>query len=337
MEQNKTTHTKENDQSPAASVFSDMALEELTPKEAIELIKDFDGKSIGVETFITSIEDVRCQVVRQDYFRRLIITKKIVGDAGREIQQYEIETYDKLYDALRILFGNLQPVSVWRDKRSRIFQGKSESVSKFTHRFLEVQNKVLAVLANTITDEVKRRFVIEYEREQGLEQYLLGLQKEISIEVRAQRPENIRAAIAKAQAVEAYNYTREVMTQNLSFAERNLGMHHRLSHSSSKPPAPSSSTHRQQVACDYCQRIGHLERDCRKKIYDTERKSNNAQQTSDFHERRLPPQPPPRINHLQEEIKKREETDPSLKLTKSDPLNELLDYQCRTLEEQDNS
>lgn len=262
--------------STAPSEVSDEAFETLSPKEAIELIKEFDGKNIGVEPFIASIEDVRSQVERPDYLRRLVIAKRIVGNAARELQEYETDSYEKLYEGLRILFGNLQPVGVWRDKRARMFQGKNEAVAKFTNRFLEVQNQVLAVLANSTADETRRRFVIEYEREQGLEQYLLGLRKDISTEVRAQRPNNIRAAIAHAQAAEAYDYTREMMTRNLNLNDRNSGTHPRPSSSSTKPSAAALSNQRTQVICNYCRKANHTEEVCRKKIWDTQRESERS-------------------------------------------------------------
>lgn len=321
--------------SRAESVISNEQFEEISPKEALELIKEFDGKNIGVESFIASIEDVREQVTRQDYFRRLIIAKRIVGDAARELQEYETDTYERLYEGLRILFGNLQPVSVFRDKRSRMFQGRNEPVSKFTNRFLEVQNQLLAVLANSTPNENKRRLIIEYEREQGLEQYLLGLRKEISTEVRAQRPDNIRAAIAKAQAAEAYDYTREMMTRNLNISDRNHSTRQGPSHSSSRPSAVSQPHQRTQVSCNYCQRLGHFERDCRKKKFDTQRRTDAPAQSSGFHERRLQHRPPPRVNHLPEKINETEEPDPSLELTPLDPRNELSNFTCETYEEQE--
>lgn len=325
-------------QSESRSIVSEATFEEMTPKEAIELIKEFDGKNIGVEGFISSIEDVRHQVTRQDYLRRLVIAKRIVGDAARELQEYETDSYEKLYGALRLLFGNLQPVSVYRDKRSRMFQGRVESVSKFTNRFLEVQNQVLAVLANSTADENKRKLIVEYEREQGLEQYLLGLRKEISTEVRAQRPDNIRAAIAKAQAAEAYDYTREMMTRNLNLAERNPGMQQRAPRSSNRPPVASPTIQRTPMTCTYCQKLGHLERDCRKKIYDTQRRSNAPAQPSGFRGDRFPPRPPPRVNHVPtEETNQSEETERSLKLTALGPPSEWSSYPCETYADQDDS
>lgn len=310
--------------------------EEITPKEAIDLIKEFDGKNIGVEAFISSIEDVRQQVTRQDYLRRLIIAKRIIGDAERELQEYDIGSYDKLYEGLRILFGNLQPVSVFRDKRSRIFQGKLETVSKFTNRFLEVQNQVLAVLANSTVDEQKRQFVIEYEREQGLEQYLLGLRKEISSEVRAQRPSNIRSAIAKAQASEAYDFTRETMTRSLNLAERHSSAAPpRNAPSTSRPHTHSSATHRQQVSCNYCHIFGHIERDCRKKSRDLQNRNNSSIQQSGFQRDRPLPRPPPGVNHVQEEPTSEEETEENYQgLTPSDQINEYSNYQCQEPDEQ---
>lgn len=320
--------------SRTGSVTTVASFEEITPKEAIELVREFDGKGIGVEAFIASIEDVRSQVARPDYLRKLIIAKRIIGDAAREIEEYETDTYDKLYEGLRILFGNLQPVSVWRDKRARMFQGKNEAVSKFTNRFLAVQNQVLAVLSNSTPDEVKRKFIIEYEREQGLEQYLLGLRKELSTEVRAQRPGTIRAAIAFAQAAEAYDYTREMMTRNLNLTERNANTQHRPSHPTNRPPAASSSTQRTQVSCNYCHKIGHFERDCRKKNYDAQRKANA--QPSGFREGLFPPRPPQLVNHVpMEEMNTTGKTDHCLELTSLDPPNASSNYQCETYEDQE--
>lgn len=281
---------------PRESVDGPHTEEILTPKEAIEIVREFDGKNLSIESFIGEIDEARGLVPndRQKYLLRLIKAKRITGTAARELEAYSTETYQELFEALRLLYASTQPVEVWQNSRARCFQRRNETVTQYANRFLEVQNKVLNCTINSTEPIDDRRIHAEYERKQGLRQFLLGLRPEYAIQVRSQNPGNIRQAIALAQAAESQQMTREIMMKQ---AESKPDREHGTRTTTNFKTQDRPSDRNRIVTCNYCKRLGHSEHECRTKKYHEER----AKQTRNFREDSVQKNPPGRIHEIQDD------------------------------------
>nr|XP_012136797.1 PREDICTED: uncharacterized protein LOC105662010 [Megachile rotundata] len=266
----------------------------LTPKEAIEVIRDFDGKSQSVESFIAEIDEVKRLVPRekQNYFLRLIKAKRIVGTVAREMEAYTTDTYNEFFEALRLMYASTQPVEVWQNSRSRCFQRRNETVTQYANRFLEIQNKVLSCTVNSEESVENKRAYAEYERKQGLRQFILGLRTEYATEVRAQVPKNIRQAIAIAQTSESQQMTREMMMRQLEPQSDRRNISRNAINNRDRKDRPTDR--RDIPTCNYCKRLGHLEQECRTKKYHEER----SRQTQNFRNAQYP-KPPDRVHDIQ--------------------------------------
>lgn len=297
-----------NRKSPSLTSDEDSNYFMLTTHEAIEIITPFDGHNQSLENFIADISETKQLVEhsKQRYFLKLVLAKRIIGEAKRSIEEYHTNSYEELFSSLRTLFGGQQPISVWRNARAKCCQGKTETVINFSNRFVEIQNKIIASISDSTRDSTRRQYQIEFEQEQGLELFLDGLHIRYSTDVIALKPKNIREAITCAQKSEARYAKHQSLVEN---AEREKE-HPRRDNGRTFKRENNVRSSRELPRCAYCKKLGHLERECRTKKWDDERQQYSSRRQSDQQSsqarqdfrRGLPnPNPPPRINALDTE------------------------------------
>jgi hypothetical protein len=116
-------------------------------KTSIEFLPVLNGQDdIGVEVFIKRVREARSEYKEKRALLRLILTKRIVGEAERSIRHLVIETYGDLFENLRKFVSINITSNGARDKLQRTRQNFNESVHEYVNRFRHSLNEVIYAL-----------------------------------------------------------------------------------------------------------------------------------------------------------------------------------------------
>ena len=116
-------------------------------KTSIEFIPVLDGQDdIGVEGFIKRVSEARSECKEKRALLKLILTKRIVGEAERSIRHSVIETYGALFENLRKFVSSNITSNGARDKLQRTRQSFNESVHGYVKRFRHGLNELIYAL-----------------------------------------------------------------------------------------------------------------------------------------------------------------------------------------------
>jgi hypothetical protein len=123
---------------------------------SIEFIPILNGQDdIGVEGFIKRVRGARSECKEKHALLRLILTKRIVGEAERSIRHSVIETYGDLFENLRKFVSINITSNGARDKLQRILQNSNESVHGYVKRFRHNLNELIYALQHEIRDPIR--------------------------------------------------------------------------------------------------------------------------------------------------------------------------------------
>lgn len=297
-------------------------------KSQLEVITEFDGNNISVETFIFEIKSVFNNVPEDSkaLFTRLIISKKIVRHARKMIDGYDIRSVEDLFHTLRINFGENKSYDVALLERSQC-QQSNDSVLNYNKKFNECHlNVKRAVNNNSEFNAENRALILKNEERQGLAHYIRGLRASIKLFVKASKPTTIR----EAQNLALETEKEEVMSHILyKKAPNNNDRASNKSHEN-KNPKSKNQTHSQKpdgknkFPCHNCGSFEHYIKDCpskRQTVY------------QNFPSRRVPNTPPNQIKYTQ--CQETEETQEQASCSESKPLsdNEII-HSWQTQEQQ---
>lgn len=279
-------------------------------KDIVRTIRALNGKDdIGVEDFIKAVKRARAQCNEEDLLLGLIIAEKIADQAERSIRHLAINSYEELYENLRLHVSPPVTISNARSKLHNIKQGFTETVQSFNLRYRQQLNELRYAIQNKYPRPMARRIALEEEEETATAQYILNLRQDIGKLVIARDPQTL--ATAQQIALEMEIWTREAQNRTSSRQASQTLSRPRPTQMIRRPyqPAPSrqeektpTGNHhipnhalplqqRLQLKCTICGKIGHERDQCFKRNF-------QLPQTGKL---------PPRINHLQEEITKNEE------------------------------
>jgi hypothetical protein len=147
-------------------------------KTSIEFLPVLNGQDdIGVEVFIKRVREARSEYKEKRALLRLILTKRIVGDAERSIRHSVIETYGDLFENLREFVSINITSNGARDKLQRTRQ----NVNKSIHDYVKSLNEVIYALQHEIRDPIRRAVAIDLGNERATKTFILNLKAEIEI------------------------------------------------------------------------------------------------------------------------------------------------------------
>ena len=247
-------------------------------KTSIEFIPVLNGQDdIGVEGFIKRVSEARSECKEKRALLKLILTKRIVGEAERGIRHSVIETYSALFENLRKFVSISVTSNGARDKLQRTRQSFNESVHGYVKRFRQGLNELIYALQQEIRDPIRRAVAIDLENERATKTFILNLKPEIEIRTSSMKPRTLQEA--QDAAFEAELLIGEIernrgnqCSQQIrahSFARENVS-------SQRKPPlrsGPMTTLNRLptstqinnggRMKCLKCNQIGHTANYCR--------------------------------------------------------------------------
>jgi hypothetical protein len=144
-------------------------------KTSIEFLPVLNGQDdIGVEGFIKRVREARSECKEKRALVRLILTKRIVGEAERSIRHSVIETYGDLFENLRKFVSINITSNGARDKLQRTRQNVNESVHDYVRRFRHSLNEVIYALQHEIRDPIRRAVAIDLGNERVIKTFMLN-------------------------------------------------------------------------------------------------------------------------------------------------------------------
>ncbi|XP_076673008.1 uncharacterized protein LOC143371557 [Andrena cerasifolii] len=235
-------------------------------RDNLEVISEFDGTNMAVETFLKEVVSLHDTIKPpENLFVQLIVAKRIVRQAKLAIDGYPTRTVSELSHALRREFGRVKGYDLAVLERQQCRQNR-ESMVKYVKRFnLLHQDVRRAITNNSGYSENKKAVLIEHDDENAAVQFIRNTDPDIRLQVKAQRPETLREAQEMAIEIENEVQIEREMYRNLGFNRRTES--HNPPTRTPKPQQPVARGERPtlpEFRCYNCQGTGHLARNCPK-------------------------------------------------------------------------
>lgn len=270
----------------------------ITLELAEKMLVKFDGNKLKLNEFIDNCD--KAYTLVNDNLKEIlfaIIETKITDKARALIRNKEFNSWKELKEHLIDIYSDKRTMGQWQLELNSLKQGIGEPVLSFANKVENCYIKLINSLDSKLDKEAKKACV-NLRKGQALSVFVSGLNKDIAIIVKAQKPENLETAIALAISEEQetkakteiqkhqnlYNSQKfcavckkTISNHNPNFNNSNVNSSNTNFHSKDRQNFNNNKT------CNYCKRTGHVIQECRKKQFnDNKRKqgqsiSNNSQ------------------------------------------------------------
>lgn len=272
----------------------------------VNMIPKFDGNKINFYDFLDNC-DLADSLAKSSSKHTLLtfIKSKIVGNARAQIRNREFEYWSELRSHLVETYSDKRSHAQWQLELSLCKQEPRENIVSYSQR---IEN-CLVRLTNSLDPNLtlaERKANVKLLRSQALTIFLMGLNKDLSIVVKSQRPQSLEDAISLAQAEEKEQQARREIDRHSNpshFRQNNTNYPKYSGYNSSKPqlsnfnskpqqqrtffshsmslnPTPKPSFHSPMQTppkqCRYCKNLGHTIDECRKRQYNNAMRNQNT-------------------------------------------------------------
>ncbi|KAI4498913.1 hypothetical protein M0802_006088 [Mischocyttarus mexicanus] len=167
-----------------------------TLKEYLVMVPEFDGISKSVEDFTFDLKLILyCFPEKSKIsFLRLVHENKLIGIAKQIIDRFHFQTEEEFFDALLVCNANPLIFSKAKQNRSKCVQG-FDSILDYNIRFLQAHNIVRdTIIKNPILSLEEKKVKLTQEQENGLLEYVSGLNENIRVAIIARNPKSLNKA-----------------------------------------------------------------------------------------------------------------------------------------------
>lgn len=220
-----------------------------------------------------------------------IIRTKLTGRAREVTRNREIPNWEFLKNHLLELYSDRRTQAQWQLELNSCKQRFNEDVSTYGTRIENCYTKCINSLSTTLSTDA-RKACVDLFKNQALNVFITGLTKDLSLLVKAQKPDSLEDAISIALNEEQEfkskietqkfrnpsdqycNYCRKpghTLTNCRNKHKKHVNVHH-IRNTPKTPPNQyfSGSTNRSNQplgpkVCFYCKNPGHLIGECRKR------------------------------------------------------------------------
>lgn len=283
----------------------------------IELVKDmlikFDGNKSKLFEFIDNCDKAN-EIIKaeQKHLLFTLIETKLTDNARAIVRNRDFKNWLELKTFLLDTYSEKRTSSQWQLELNSCRQGFNEPVISYANKVENCYIKLTNTLKPNLSSE-KREACIELLREQALNVFITGLQKDLSILVKSQKPESLELAIAIALSEEQeikskieinrYQNINNSYTKHCTFCNKpghsnfNCRFNQKgsnippnnIRHFGNKPHSSQQSNSRSNLQfssnntkfCNYCKHKGHLIQECRKREYNN--RKNKYGNNNNFH------------------------------------------------------
>lgn len=212
-----------------------------------------------------------------------IIKCNILDNARLLIRNRDFQDWPTLKQYLLDAYTDRRSHGQWQLEMNSCRQKPNEDVLQYSAKIENFLVKLMNSLDENLTD-VERKANIKLLRIQALNAFIMGLQKDFSIIVKAQKPDNLEDAVALALAEET-----EMKSKNESqrFGQKHCSHCNKTGHlksdcfqikknnNSGKEYIRAIESKQGEKFCRYCKNKGHLLEDCRKLAFKNSQKEKS--------------------------------------------------------------
>lgn len=277
----------------------------------VNMIPKFDGNKLTFYDFLDNC-DLANSLAHNDIKQILltIIKSKIFGNARALIRNREFDSWEELRSHLVETYSDRRSRAQWQLELSLCKQLQNESVTAYAYRIenclVRLTNSLDSSLSNT-----ERQANVKLIRDQALTTFLLGLNKDLNMIIKAQKPLTLEDAISMALAeereqrakreIDKHHYTtKPTYKPHISHVSPAIDKHHyttnksnykpHISHTSSvntsnsfgDQPLQRTIINDNVKQCRYCKKLGHTIEECRKRQYNNNKNKFTQQRIVSF-------------------------------------------------------
>lgn len=233
------------------------------------MIPRFDGKN-NFYDFIDNCDLAHSlTLTNQRTVLLTIIKSKIIANARAMIRNREFESWDDLRSHLVETYSEKRSHSQWQLELSLCKQSQHETVTQYSHK---VENCLVRLTnsLDTTLNTTERKANVKLLRTQALNIFITGLNKDLHLIVKAQKPQTLEDAISIAQSEEKEQRARRDLERHQSYRPT-TNKHHYINTTQVKPSTSYTPQHHFKQ-CRYCKKMGHTIEECRKRQYNNEKR-----------------------------------------------------------------
>lgn len=165
---------------------------------AEKMLNKFDGNKSKLGEFIRNC-DMAVKLIKPEMKNILfsIILTKLVDNAGTITSTRDFQTWEELKSYLIEIYSEKRTLSQWQLELNTCRQFQNESVAFYANRIEDLYVKIINSLNSEYSREAKQA-VIQVMKNQTLHVFVTGLNKDLSLLVKSQKPDSLESAISIA-------------------------------------------------------------------------------------------------------------------------------------------
>lgn len=292
-------------ETPNTSVVTEVTTVSL--EIAKSMLTSFNGNKRDLSEFIDNCDEA-LNLVNTSYKNILLtlIKTKITGNARLLIKDREFIDWNTLKTYLLEAYSDVRTAGQWQLELNSCRQTANENVRSYANKIERCYINLLKTLDKNLNNEGKRA-CIDLLRNQALNAFLMGLNRELAILVKSREPRTLEEAITLAQSEEneylskteisKFQRVNDQTTRHCIHCNKpghsSFNCFHRnkretsiktFSPQNSKPwnnnqsnykPSNQNNFQKNAKQCNYCKKFGHVISECRKRQYNNQKRNQN--------------------------------------------------------------
>lgn len=265
---------------------STMAQYKTSVEFASGLLCKFDGSKSKLFEFIDNC-DQAYEIVRDEFKPMLfsVIKTKLTDNARAVVRNRNFENWNALKNPLLDTYTEKRTRGQWQLELCSCRQNLGESVLQFANKVETCYIKLLSTLDETL-DTDKREIYSSMFKEQALNVFIAGLNKDLSLITKSQKPNSLELAISLAMQEEQEIKSKSEISKfqnlhinnskpkNQNYDQRNHNQNYLSGNHMNKFISKPNQTNTyfrnnvrhvqtQPTRCSYCKKFGHTIENCR--------------------------------------------------------------------------
>lgn len=280
---------------------------------AEKMIGKFDGNKSKIFEFTDNCDKAYALV--KDELKPILFTiieTRIVDTARALIRSRSFNNWPSLREYLIEAYSEKRTAGQWQLELSSCKQNQHENVMLFANRLEHCYIKLIASLNSDLTAEAKKACT-ELLKDQAKTVFINGLNSELSLIVKSQKPTSLEDAISVALAeeqqqkskaeIQKFQYANELSVKYCTICkkpghsnfqcysrQKSFGRESNIRQFNYDKPRPTfeqnfSRQSFQSTSCAYCKKIGHLINDCRKRQFNNQMRQQNSNSSPNYQQR----------------------------------------------------
>lgn len=291
----------EKDNDSIASCSTEVGVES-SEKDKIELnillkfIKPFDGTRENLNAYLSGCKRAFNLAIKNQTSVLLdFAITQLEGKAETAVANHTFQNWEELSEFLKLLYGNKKHHSHLLVELQQCKQIPRETISQYIVRIETAAKRLIVSVQQSIEDSSELKGRIAAMNDLILHTFVLNVDSRIGNILRARNVKNLseamQVAIEEEKILNLVENTRNFTIKNLPNNRKFCKICKKTNHNTNNcfrnnetnkssnvfmgNTNPKSQNYERLKYCNYCKENGHLINECRKRMYNEERKTQN--------------------------------------------------------------